>query len=85
MSLWDFPGGPVVKTLHIQGRSHMSYGTAKEKKNFFLKVGLGMGREIPDAIIEVPETKSTSGLIFLLSFFFFFLFVSLSLALGRIC
>ena len=29
-----------------------------------------MGREIPDAIIEVPETKSTSGLIFLLSFFF---------------
>ena len=57
----------------------------KKKKNFFLKVGLGMGREIPDAIIEVPETKSTSGLIFLLSFFFFFLFVSLSLALGRIC
>ena len=43
-----------------------------------------MGREIPNAIIEVPETKSTSGLIFLLSFFFF-LFVSLSLARGRIC
>ena len=24
-----------------------------------------MGREIPDAVIEVPETKSTSGLFFL--------------------
>ena len=37
-----------------------------------------MGREIPDAIIEVPETKSTSGLFFLPSFFSL-LFVFLSL------
>lgn len=37
-----------------------------------------MGREIPDAIIEVPETKSTSGFFFLPSFFLFSLFFSLS-------
>ena len=62
----------MVKTLHIHSRSHMSCGMAKKKKKKKIKkVEPGDG-EIPDAIIEVPETKSISELFFLPSFFFFF-------------
>ena len=52
----------------------------KKKKKKIKKVEPGDG-EIPDAIIEVPETKSISGLFFLPSFFFFSLF-SLFLSLS---
>ena len=31
--MWDFPGGPVVRTLHFHSRGHKPCGIVRKKKD----------------------------------------------------